>query len=340
MRLFTDFRYVEAARAVEGVEFVETKRVARRRRSPSCSRARSASRPTHVSYASLGGRCAAGGAELVPRRGARRGAARGQGRGRAGDDPARRARSRRGLRAARRASRSSAAPSASSPGGSSSSSTSSAPRAARSRRSSPPARTRRTRTHARATARSSAGETVVVDAGALVDGYCSDCTRTFATGALPDELARPTRSASRPSWPRSTPCARASPASTPTRRARRDRGRRPRRAVRPRPRPRRRARGPRGAAPLDRVDRHARGRATSSPSSRASTSPGLGGIRIEDLVVVTRRRARGADELPQGSDHRQLASPAVAETVSTNQFKNGMHIELDGRSGASSSSST
>jgi Xaa-Pro aminopeptidase len=32
------------------------------------------------------------------------------------------------------------------------------------------------------------GETVVVDAGAKVDGYCSDCTRTFATGALPDDL--------------------------------------------------------------------------------------------------------------------------------------------------------
>ena len=35
-----------------------------------------------------------------------------------------------------------------------------------------------------------AGELVVIDAGARVDGYCSDCTRTFATGSLPDELAR------------------------------------------------------------------------------------------------------------------------------------------------------
>jgi Xaa-Pro aminopeptidase len=34
-----------------------------------------------------------------------------------------------------------------------------------------------------------AGETVVVDAGAVVDGYCSDCTRTFATGNLPHDLA-------------------------------------------------------------------------------------------------------------------------------------------------------
>ena len=30
---------------------------------------------------------------------------------------------------------------------------------------------------------------MLVDAGAVVDGYCSDCTRTFATGPLTDELA-------------------------------------------------------------------------------------------------------------------------------------------------------
>jgi Xaa-Pro aminopeptidase len=45
------------------------------------------------------------------------------------------------------------------------------------------------RPHARPTDRVvEAGETVVVDAGAVVDGYCADCTRTFATGPLPDEL--------------------------------------------------------------------------------------------------------------------------------------------------------
>jgi Xaa-Pro aminopeptidase len=32
------------------------------------------------------------------------------------------------------------------------------------------------------------GETVVVDAGCRVGGYCSDCTRTFVTGELPAEL--------------------------------------------------------------------------------------------------------------------------------------------------------
>ena len=34
------------------------------------------------------------------------------------------------------------------------------------------------------------GETVIVDAGAQVGGYCADCTRTFATGPLPDGLRR------------------------------------------------------------------------------------------------------------------------------------------------------
>jgi Xaa-Pro aminopeptidase len=35
-----------------------------------------------------------------------------------------------------------------------------------------------------------AGETVIVDAGAQVGGYCADCTRTFATGPLPEDLQR------------------------------------------------------------------------------------------------------------------------------------------------------
>jgi Xaa-Pro aminopeptidase len=37
--------------------------------------------------------------------------------------------------------------------------------------------------------RIAAGELVVVDAGCVVDGYCSDCTRTYATGELSPELA-------------------------------------------------------------------------------------------------------------------------------------------------------
>lgn len=33
------------------------------------------------------------------------------------------------------------------------------------------------------------GTLVIVDAGCVIDAYCSDCTRTFSTGDLPDELA-------------------------------------------------------------------------------------------------------------------------------------------------------
>jgi Xaa-Pro aminopeptidase len=33
------------------------------------------------------------------------------------------------------------------------------------------------------------GTLVTVDMGCMVDGYCSDCTRTFATGELPEQLA-------------------------------------------------------------------------------------------------------------------------------------------------------
>jgi Xaa-Pro aminopeptidase len=44
--------------------------------------------------------------------------------------------------------------------------------------------------HARPTDREiGRGETVIVDAGCTVSGYHSDCTRTFATGDLPGELA-------------------------------------------------------------------------------------------------------------------------------------------------------
>ena len=49
-------------------------------------------------------------------------------------------------------------------------------------RSSRRARTARCRTRSRATWRSRRGELVVIDWGAELDGYCSDCTRTVAAG--------------------------------------------------------------------------------------------------------------------------------------------------------------
>ncbi|HET8606769.1 MAG TPA: aminopeptidase P family protein [Gaiellaceae bacterium] len=47
------------------------------------------------------------------------------------------------------------------------------------------------RPHARPTERTiGRGELVVCDFGVVLDGYCSDCTRTFSTGDLPEELRR------------------------------------------------------------------------------------------------------------------------------------------------------
>ena len=54
----------------------------------------------------------------------------------------------------------------------------------RSRRSSPPASTARCRTPSRARSPIPAGTLVVVDWGAQLDGYASDCTRTYATGEI------------------------------------------------------------------------------------------------------------------------------------------------------------
>ncbi len=61
------------------------------------------------------------------------------------------------------------------------------------------------------------GQTVVVDAAAKLGDYCSDCTRTFSTGDLPDELARSYDVCLRASWRRSRRCARARAAARWTR---------------------------------------------------------------------------------------------------------------------------
>ena len=171
---------------------------------------------------------------------------------------------------------------------------------------------------------------VTIDAGCRVDGYASDCTRTFATGDLPDELARAyavclegqlagleayAPGAERPRRRR--------------RRPRRDRSGRVRRAVRPRPGPWDRPRGPRAPRGAARVDRHARGgecrqlRAGHLPAGRRRRPDRGHGPRH-------RRRPGAAHERAQGADDGQVTCPAVAEVVSTNEFKNGMHIELDG----------
>jgi Xaa-Pro aminopeptidase len=185
VRLFSDFRYAEAGRAVEGVEFVETKRslvVAL----AELLEGRIGFEADAVSYASwetLRG----GGLDLVPRRGL--------------VEALRAVKDERELDAIRRAGRITSevyerfaeesfvgraerdlawrldelfhelgadAPAFETI-------VASGPNAAK--------------PHARPSDRVvEAGETVVIDAGAMIDGYCADCTRTFTTGPLPAEL--------------------------------------------------------------------------------------------------------------------------------------------------------
>ena len=131
-----------------------------------------------------------------------------------------------------------------------------------------------------------AGEYVVVDMGAIVDGYCSDCTRTLVDGE-PDPSqraglrARPGGAARRP---RGDPRRGRRPGRRRGR-PRDDRRGRLRRAVRPRARAWGRDRGPRAAAALEalrghaagrrrrhRRARHLRARASSGSGSRISSS--------------------------------------------------------------------
>ncbi|HET7759284.1 MAG TPA: Xaa-Pro peptidase family protein [Gaiellaceae bacterium] len=185
VRLFTDFRYVDAARAVEGVELVETKRSLMAALAELLE-GRIGFEATAVSYASwetLRG----GGLDLVPRQGLVEALRAVKDDGeldalrRAGEITSRAYERFAEERFVGRTERELAwrlddlfrefgadAPSFETI-------VASGPNSAR--------------PHARPTDRKvQAGETVVIDAGAQVDGYCADCTRTFATGPLPDEL--------------------------------------------------------------------------------------------------------------------------------------------------------
>jgi Xaa-Pro aminopeptidase len=185
VRLFSDFRYAEAARAVEGVEFVETKRslVAAVAELLDGAVGFEADAVSYASWEVL----RAGGLELVPRRGLVEAL-------RAVKDESELERIRRAGEITSKAyarfaedrfvgrterelawrldelfhEHGAHAPAFETI-------VASGPNAAK--------------PHARPTDRTiEAGETVVIDAGAMVDGYNADCTRTFATGPLPDEL--------------------------------------------------------------------------------------------------------------------------------------------------------
>jgi Xaa-Pro aminopeptidase len=186
VRLFSDFRYAEAARAVEGVEFVET------RRSLAAALAellegRIGFEADAVSYANWETLGAGESLELVPRRGL--------------VEALRAVKDEQELGAIRRAGEITSEAYAR---------FAEEPFVGRTERDlawrleglfhelgahAPAFETivaagvNGARPHARPTDREvGAGETVVIDAGAMVDGYCADCTRTFATGPLPEEL--------------------------------------------------------------------------------------------------------------------------------------------------------
>jgi Xaa-Pro aminopeptidase len=187
VRLFSDFRYAEAGRAVEGVEFVETKRslVAALAELLEGRIGFEADAVTYSSWETLSG----GGLDLIPRRGV--------------VEALRAVKDGGELDAVRRAG------------------TITSEAYERFAEESFVGRTERNlawrldelfhelgadasafetivasgpnaaKPHARPSDRVvEAGDTVVIDAGAMVDGYCADCTRTFATGPLPDELKR------------------------------------------------------------------------------------------------------------------------------------------------------
>ena len=128
------------------------------------------------------------------------------------------------------------------------------------------------RPHSRATDRQiGRGETVLIDTGCVVGGYASDYTRTFTTGFVDGEIKR-AYAVVLAAQQAGLDALRAGVRGARRRCCRAGSRRRDglRRNVRAWPRARARPRDPRSAPPVARIDRHTRGRQRRRPSSRAS----------------------------------------------------------------------
>ena len=189
---FTDFRYTERAEreVVDDFERVIAERDADARpRSSSCAAgsATTTRRRASRTFAQARGDGSATGVELVPAAGLVEDLRRRKDAGEL-EAIAEAARPHRpGLRVGLPSAAWRGGPSARSCSPPTSACASSAPRTRRSRPSSRRARTAPCRTTTPRDARGAADELLLIDMGAIVDGYCSDCTRTFATGDLDAE---------------------------------------------------------------------------------------------------------------------------------------------------------
>ena len=131
------------------------------------------------------------------------------------------------------------------------------------------------------------GPLVTVDMGCVVDGYCSDCTRTFAAGTLSAQLVEAYELVAQAQLDGLAAVRAGAAASTSTRHREPPSTRREWPTCTAWSRTRPWHGGSRGAGASTRVHLRARGRANVVTFEPGLYLPDVGGCRIEDLVAVT-----------------------------------------------------